>query len=147
MVYVPGGVLAGGGLVTTFVPPHPASKPASSMRANRRGRFLLRDETEHKHMARGKSPKASKAVGVRLNGRVLMSEAAERVPAAVVVIANVAAIGFLPSRVARSGVTVQVAPSGTPAHSVAIAPMSPLTGVSVTCVLKVSPARICEDDC
>src|SRR5260370_22859128 len=115
------------------------------MRTNRRRFLLLPTEAEHKHSPRGTSPKASPA---EMPGRPApSSDAVDAAAGAVVAILSVAVIGVLPSRVAMSGVTAHAAPCGTPAHRVATAPVSPLTGVRVTCVLKVAPARISEDDC
>ena len=42
---------------------------------------------------------------------------------------------------------MQVLPEGAPAQMVRMLPVSPLTGVSVTCVVKVWPATTSEDGC
>src|SRR5579859_6917897 len=51
-----------------------------------------------------------------------------------VVITSFAVIGVFPSKVDALVSMLQVLPSGVPAHSVATAPVKPLTGVSTTSV-------------
>ncbi len=128
--------MVGRGLATNLVPPHPASKQTSSGNINmRRFRFSPLEITEIVS-ANGKSPRARKGAWSLLTFPLPGKDGAE-IADPVVEMTTVAVTGVLPSRVPVSGVTVHVLPAGEPAQIVMIGPVSPLTGVRVTWVVKV----------
>src|SRR5260370_18611268 len=103
-------------------------------------------ETREIASTSGKSTRARKGACSLVAFPVPGKDAAE-IADPVVEMTTVAVTEFLPSRVPVSGVTVHVLPGGEPAQIVMIGPVSPLTGVRVTWVVKVWPATTSADAC